>query len=109
MLAWSPGTRGPVAGPVVTLPLLGEPDERSAFLANVRGRFVLLTPPEPSCRPEESWERWATPESLQRHRAGRDSVRADWVSRARSTGVTTIGELARLLEGAGAAGILSSE
>lgn len=109
MLALSPGTRGPVTGPVLVIPFLDAPAERQAFLDRVRGAFVLLTPPELSCRPEESWERSGTPASRQRLAAERDSSRADWAARARSTGVSNVLELARLLEGAGAAGVLASE
>ena len=108
MLAWSPGTPGPVTGAVVALPLITSPDTPEAFFASTRGKFVLLTAPEPSCRPENSWERWATPESLERYRAERAAARAEWVDRARSTGVASLAELVRQLEGAGAAGILSS-
>ena len=109
MLAWSPGTSGLVRGPVVVIPHPADPQALEDFLREVRGQFVLLTAPEPSCRPEASWEQWATPGSLARHKADLDSTRADWVDRARSTGVASIGELAELLEDAGAAGLLSSQ
>jgi carboxypeptidase Q len=109
MLAWSPGTQGPVRGSVVALPHLAGTQALANFLVGVRGQFVLLTAPEPSCRPEDNWEQWATPESLARHQLDLDSTRADWIGRAQSTGVTSLGEIAEMLEGAGAAGILSSE
>jgi len=109
MLAWSPGTQGPVRGSAVALPRLADTQALANFLAEVHGQFVLLTAPEPSCRPENNWEQWATPESLARHQLDLDSTRADWIDRARSTGVTSLGELAEMLAGAGAAGILSSE
>lgn len=86
MLAWSPGTQGPVQGPVVALPRLADTQALANFLAEVHGQFVLLTAPEPSCRPESNWEQWATPESLARHQLDLDSTRADWIDRARSTG-----------------------
>ena len=109
MLAWSPGTQGPVRGSVVALPHLADAQELTDFLTGVRGQFVLLAAPEPSCRPEDSWEQWSTPASLARHQVDLDSTRADWIARARSTGASSLGELAEMLEGAGAAGLLSSE
>ena len=109
MLAWSPGTQGPVRGSVVALPHLSGTQALADFLAGVRGQFVLLTAPEPSCRPEDSWEQWSTPESLALHQVDLDSTRADWIDRARSTGASSLGELAEMLEGSGAAGLLSSE
>ena len=109
MLAWSLGTQGPVQGSVVALPRLASAQALTDFLAEVPGQFVLLTPPEPSCRPEDNWEEWATPDLLARHQLELDSTRADWIDRARSTGVSSLGEVAQMLEGAGAAGLFSSE
>ena len=109
MLAWSPGTQGPVRGSVVALPHLTDTQDLTDFLAEVRGQFVLLTAPEPSCRPEDSWEQWAAPETLARRQVYLDSTRADWIDRALSTGVSSLGEIAEMLEDAGAAALLSSQ
>ena len=51
LLAWSPGTDGPVEGDVVALPDPGVP--LADWLGRVRGAFVLFSPAEPSCRPLE--------------------------------------------------------
>jgi hypothetical protein len=54
LLAWSPG--GMVEGPVFAVPL-GDPSaaaDTARWLPRVRGRFVLISPPEPTCRaPQE--------------------------------------------------------
>lgn len=107
MLAWSPGTEGPVSGAVVAIPRVATPAEFRAWLPRVRGRFVLVSFPQPTCRPDESWKTWATPESLERMTESRAAARAEWTERLRATGVDAR-DLARVLEEAGAAGILTS-
>ncbi|MSR35221.1 MAG: M20/M25/M40 family metallo-hydrolase [Gemmatimonadetes bacterium] len=109
MLAWSPGSRGPVTAPAVILPELRDEGERAAFLGAVKGKVVLVTAPQPSCRPQDSWQKWAAPESIELLQQARDSTRARWSRHARSFGVARIDELVQLLEGAGAAAFLSSE
>jgi len=107
MLAWSPGTRGRVTGPVVTLPDVRSPEEFEAWLPQVKGKFVLVSFPQPTCRPDENWERWATPQSLERMRAARRAAQEAWTARIRATGVPER-ELPARLERAGALGILTS-
>lgn len=107
MLAWSPGTAGPVTAPAATLPHLQSPSDLDRFLQDARGRFVLLTPPEPSCRPDESWERWGTESSILGIREAREAVRFEWGARLQAGGIG-LAELARRLEESGAAGVLNS-
>lgn len=109
MLAWSPGTRGADSAEVLSLPPLRSAADAQAFLAHARGRFVLISPPEPSCRAPDSWERWATPESLARWRAGRDSAIAAWRASAQAFGARSVDEVVVMLARAGVAGVLSSE
>ncbi|HKJ92194.1 MAG TPA: hypothetical protein VJ957_03450, partial [Longimicrobiales bacterium] len=56
MLAWSPGTRRPVEGDVVALPEVATQAGFQAWLPSVKGKFVLVSVPEPTCRPMESWQ-----------------------------------------------------
>jgi hypothetical protein len=87
MLAWSPGTGGrDVTAPVVLLPEAADSAAFAAWLPTARGRFVLVSPPHPTCRADESWERWALPATLDRVRAARDSVGDAWAGRVRATG-----------------------
>jgi hypothetical protein len=67
---------------------------------------VAVTPPEPTCRPDENWERLATPESLARMRAARDSARQAWTQNLSHFRGTR--GLAAAAEAAGAAGVLTS-
>jgi len=103
MLAWSPGTKGPVEGEPIVLPDAADSAAFDAWLPAVRGKFVLWTPPEPSCRAPESWDKLARPESVQRWKEGRDADRAAFNRRAQKYGR---GAIARM-EAAGAAGVLS--
>ncbi|CAA9362087.1 MAG: Putative aminopeptidase, partial [uncultured Gemmatimonadetes bacterium] len=64
MLAWSPGTNGPVNGGVAILPDSGF----EAWLPSVRGKYVLISFPQPTCRPDASWKEFATPESFEKMR-----------------------------------------
>lgn len=107
MQAWSPGTDGPVTGPVVALPELSGAADLDAFLATVRGKFVLMNPGEASCRPMENWEEWATPESLEKMRAAQEAARAAMRESMQGAGVNQ-GEVVQRLEDAGALGTFSS-
>jgi carboxypeptidase Q len=107
MLAYSPGTQGWVSGPVVALPDVQSAAEFEAWLPQVQGRFVLTSFPQPTCRPDDNWERWALPESFTRMRAQREAAQQDWNRRIAATGVEPR-DLSRRLEAAGAAGILTS-
>lgn len=108
MLAWSPGTDGTVRGQVVLLPEISAPADFERFAATVKGRFVLLSAPQPTCRPDSNWEEYATPESLERMQDARATEEQDWNERIRATGLETTNDVARRLEDAGAAGIFTS-
>lgn len=104
MLAWSPGTAGPVTGEVVPLPENGF----ASWLSSVRGKYVLVSVPQPSCRPEDSWRRSGTPESIEAMTAAREAARDAWALRVRATGLTSTAAIVEQLEAAGVAGVLTS-
>ncbi len=112
LLSWSPGTRGrDLSAPVVLLPAVADSAAFAAWLPNARGKFVMVSQPQPTCRAEESWERWATPATLARVTAERDSLQRAWQARVRATGYALslgTGSLGQALERAGAAGVISS-
>ncbi|MDT8342049.1 MAG: M20/M25/M40 family metallo-hydrolase, partial [Longimicrobiales bacterium] len=108
ILAWSPGTGGrPVEGGAAVLPPLSGPADFQAFLGEVRGRYVMLSYPQPTCRADEQWEEFALPESLERMQAAREAGEAAWNAALRATGLDRR-ELPRALEEAGALGVVSS-
>ena len=105
MLGWSPGTRGPVDGDVIVFPEVADSMAFKAWLPQARGKFVMTSFAEPTCRPDEKWAELARPATFDRLRASRDTARRIWQQRLqRATNDT----LNRRLENAGVAGILTA-
>jgi carboxypeptidase Q len=112
MLAWSAGTGGtPVPAGVSYLPEIDTAADWDAFLRTVRGKWVLLSYPQPTCRPNEQWVAYQANGSAQRMSEARRLASDRWnqslavaASRAGSTAATHAA-----LENAGAAGIITSE
>ncbi|MGW8267157.1 MAG: M20/M25/M40 family metallo-hydrolase [Longimicrobiales bacterium] len=107
MQAWSPGTDGPVSGPVVILPQISNAQELEAFAATVRGKFVLMNEAEASCRTMENWEEWATPETLARIQEAQEAARMGMRQRMQSGGISR-SEIVQRIEDSGALGTFSS-
>ena len=107
ILAWSPGTDGPVEAPVVLLPALADSAAFHAWLPEARDRFVAVSFPQPTCRPLANWQEFARPETLERMQMERAAAQAAWSERMRAAGVPPR-ELPVRLAGAGAAGVLTS-
>lgn len=116
LLAWSPGTGGEtVRGGVVTLPAVTSAREFDGWLASsaVDGKFVLLSFPQPTCRPDSDWEEYGTEETVQRMRDAREAAEAEWTARTEAAAPDVGGRgreraIARRVEGAGAAGVITS-
>jgi len=105
---WSPGTNGTVEGPVVLFPKIDSTAAFEAWLPQVRGKFLLLSFPWPSCRPDTNWQEFATPESFERMRKDRaDAFDAWYTGRLRKSGLRGPALVRRLAE-AGALGIVTS-
>jgi len=112
ILAWSPGTDGrPVEGPVVALPQIRSPADWEAFLRNVRGHWVMMSFPEPTCRADDQWLEFAMEGSYERMASEREEGRALWEEALAATGSTDPRrrDLHRQLEAAGALGIVTSQ
>jgi len=102
MLAWSPGTDGPVEGEVIAMPTFSSRSEFQSWLPQVSGKFVALSYAEPTCRAPESWNALATPESVERMEALQEGVRSEW-----NQGVSAAGgprQVTNAIEGAGGPG-----
>jgi hypothetical protein len=106
--AWSPATDGPVEADVVILADAGSPEAFEAWLPAVRGKFVLISRAETSCRPLDNVEWFARPETLARMTDEREQSVAAWREREGNTGVDRR-VLPERLEAAGAAGIIRSQ
>src|SRR5947207_1994501 len=75
MLAWSPGTEGrDVEGDVVLLPDARTPEDFSGVAGGLRGKFVLVSPPNPSCRMPAQWTEFGQPGAAART----ETLRARW-------------------------------
>jgi carboxypeptidase Q len=113
MLGWSPGTGGnDVVAETVILPQFADSVAFVRWLPQVRGKYVLISAPQPTCRPRAEWAEHATPESRVRMDALRAEITGQWQSPdVRGTGYSAAlgtGELGLRLEAAGAAGIITS-
>jgi carboxypeptidase Q len=114
MLAWSPGTpKGrPVRGAVAVFPDLADSAALAAWLPQARGKFILMSFPPPTCRPDESWEKWATQETFDSMKAKRSAALEAWNARYTHVGFGStrrdLQALQRRLDGVGAAGLLTN-
>jgi carboxypeptidase Q len=113
MLAWSPGTgsQDRVAETII-LPRFADREAFIRWLPQVQGRYVLVSAPQPTCRPRGEWLEYATAESRARMDEARAELVRDWGGAdVRGTGYSLAlgtGELGLRLEAAGAAGIITS-
>lgn len=86
MMAWSPGTEGPVEADVLLLPRFSSAADFDAWLPRVEGKMVAVSFPQPTCRAPESWERWATEESYAEMQSDRAAAQTEWNESIRSIG-----------------------
>jgi carboxypeptidase Q len=124
VLAWSVGTKGKaVEGAVVALPDVADSAAFAAWLPSVKGKYVLVSFPQPTCRPDGPWEEYAAGPpnpfarfmgggplrtAFNRMRAARAASDSAWRARIAASGMNA-NALRDVIAGAGAAGILTSE
>lgn len=107
LLAWSPGTSGrDLEGPAVLLPDVPDPAAFERWLPEVRGKWVLVSFPEPTCRPDDVWQEFALAPTFTRMQQQRTESRRAWDARVQPTGLQTR-DLVRRLEQAGALGVIT--
>jgi carboxypeptidase Q len=111
MHAWSAAT--PAAGvtaDVVIIPTVSQITDSAGFarwLATVKGKLVLISEPQTTCRPDTDIRSWADSATYQHAVMQRDSAASEW--RARFTTAHVDGRtLPALLARAGVAGVLSN-
>lgn len=105
LLARSPGTDAPIEAEVVAIPELATEAAATAWLPSVRGKIVLASAPEPTCREPQALERLARPETVERLGAARESAAQSWQRRLAALGG---GQAHARLEQAGAIAVLTS-
>jgi carboxypeptidase Q len=112
LLAWSAGTGGrDVTGSTIILPEFRDSSAFVAWLPQARGKFVLISMQQPTCRPDDNWRQYGDSASFARMRAARDSATRRWTARIAATGYNVglgTGTLGRRLQDAGAAGVVAS-
>src|SRR5207248_2673450 len=111
MYAWSAATpAGGVTADVVIVPAASVSVDSAGFvrwLASIKGKVVLASMPQPSCRPDSDVRRWADSATYQHARALRDSAQSAWGARFTAAHVSAR-NIMPLLERAGAAAILTN-
>jgi carboxypeptidase Q len=107
LLGWSPGTRQAVEGAVLALPPAGDAAALERWRRAIRGSWVLLSFPEPSCRPLDQWRAFADDATYESFVSRRTAAEAEWQRRLAALGVAETG-LAGWLAEQGAAGAFSS-
>ena len=105
VLAWSPGTDGPMEGDVLIVPEFSSEAEATRWLPSVAGKIVLVSPPEPMCRAPHELESNTTPETVERLAQRRAALQQSYGER-----LTLFGGRGapQQFADAGAAGIISS-
>lgn len=107
-LAWSPSTNGKVvSGELVILPDLEDSLAFQKWLPAVKGKFVMISMPQLTGRPDYNWKEFGTTESFDKMKANRTVLTEAWDKRIAKTGKTTR-TLPAVLEKAGALGIVTS-
>ncbi len=113
MLAWSPGTKKKdLTAPTIILPRFADSTEFVRWLPQAKGKLVLVSAPQPTCRPTDSWAANATPASKARMDSLRAEVQREWGgANVRGTGYSNAlgtGSLGMRLEQGGVAGVITS-
>ena len=112
MLAWSPGTKKKdLTASTIILPHFKDSTEFVAWLPQAKGKFVLVAPAKPTCRPADDWQQNGTPESVARMDTLWRGIQAEWRDRIAATGYSLAlgtGSLGMRMEEAGVAGFLTS-
>ena len=109
LLAWSGGTPNgrPSEGLTIVLPDLPDSAAYEAWYPNVKGKHVLVSLAEPTCRPDSSYRQSALPETFEKMTTERTAARQGWQARLGKTGLSAR-DLPVRLEAAGALGVVSS-
>lgn len=107
-LAWNPSTskRG-VTTEAIVLPSINNPEEFQDWLPKVKGKLVLISQPQATGRPDYNWEEFATEASFNKMKSEREIANKAWRDNMKNTGFTSR-SIIKVLEEAGAAGIISS-
>jgi hypothetical protein len=107
-LAWSPSTSAKgITAEVLPFPVVQDSLEFAAWLKGIKGKWVCISMPQPTGRPDYNWEEFATPESFEKMKTERQDLNKAWDENMAKTGYDRR-NLNAALESAGVAGLLQS-
>lgn len=107
-LAWNPSTspKG-VTAELILLPEIKDSIFFKKWLPTVKGKFVMIAMKQPTGRPDDNWEEYATPESFEKMKKERDEMTKAWDENIKRSGYDRR-SIVTALEEAGAVGIVDS-
>ena len=107
-LAWSPSTDSKgVTAEIITIPTVANRVAFINWLPTVKGKFVMTSMKQPTGRPDENWEEFATEVSFDKMKKDRELMTTKWNDKILKTGYDSR-SIISALEDAGAAGIVTS-
>ncbi len=87
MLGWSPGTGGQtIEADVVLFPDVKTPEEFARVAPSLRGKIILMSPENPSCRTSDQWNQFGQPEAAAQISQLRSANQAAWSTRLANGG-----------------------
>ncbi|MFT5145149.1 MAG: carboxypeptidase Q [Rhodothermales bacterium] len=105
LLPWGPGTSGPATGGVAMIPELDGAEAFRDWLPQAKGKFILLSAAEASCRPADVWDEVGREGASAAFREAQNAARSAWSTKMIEIGLSNQ-EIVDALEEAGAAGFL---
>ena len=107
-LSWSPSTKGKsVKAEIIIIPDLADSLTFANWLPSVKGKFVMISMNQPTGRPDDNWQQFATSASFDKLKKERAELTEAWRKRINKTGYSSR-MLPIILEKAGAVGILTN-
>jgi len=86
-LSWSPSTKGKaVKAEIVIIPDVADSLAFANWLPNVKGKFVMISMNQPTGRPDDNWQQFATKESFDKLKKERAEMTDAWRKRISKTG-----------------------
>jgi hypothetical protein len=107
-LSWSPSTKGKsVKAEIVIIPDLADSLAFASWLPSVKGKFVMISMNQPTGRPDDNWQQFATTASFDKLKKERAEQTEAWRKRIGKSGYSSR-MLPIIFEKAGAVGILTN-
>ena len=107
-LSWCPSTNGKaIKAELIIIPDVLDSIEFVNWLPNVKGKFVMISMNQPTGRPDDNWQQFATKESFDKLKKERTEQTDAWRKRISKTGYSAK-MLPIILEKAGASGVLTN-